>query len=635
MASSNTVIRIKRSSTVGVPPTGNTGELAYSYASNTLFIGNVLGTGVYNVGGQYYTSTIDSATAANVAGTLVKRDASGNIAASLYGNANSASYLQSPQNFSISGGDITASAVSFGGQNGVALNAALNAVPGLSAGTYGSGSLVPVITVGANGRILAISTSGTTSSGSITVGGNTGTVSFVTGNTFNIVGATGSGITTNAFAPVGSNANVVISVDNTHLRSNTTAVGPQVISTDLTVAGNLYVQGTQSYTNTAIYQTVDSLIELAANNTGGDIVDIGFYGLSNTNIAATNSNYYHGLIRAGSGGGAGVAGNFYLFKNLNTNPVSNTVTYTQLTAANTGNLVANIVNSTIYNSTINSLSSALTVGNGGTGTTSLASGQILIGAGTNAINPLANVSLSNTGTVATNSTITNLTVDVWGRVNTVTYTAISGLTVSQGGTGQSTFTNGQLIVGNGGTGPLQSLANVSPSVTGSLSATNTITSLTVDAYGRITAYTGAAIAIAASQVTSGQIAIAQGGTNSSSFTLNQLTYYNGTSIVSLANSSFSNTGTYGANTTITALQVDGFGRTNTAIYTPISGLTVGQGGTGASTFTSSGIIYGNGTGALQVTAIAGSADQTWSNQILTVTNAGVPVWSSAMDGGTF
>jgi len=36
-----------------------------------------------------------------------------------------------------------------------------------------------------------------------------------------------------------------------------------------------------------------------------------------------------------------------------------------------------------------------------------------------------------------------------------------------------------------------------------------------------------------------------------------------------------------------------------------------------------------------VTAVAGISDQTWSNQILTVTNAGVPVWSSAMDGGSF
>jgi hypothetical protein len=46
-------------------------------------------------------------------------------------------------------------------------------------------------------------------------------------------------------------------------------------------------------------------------------------------------------------------------------------------------------------------------------------------------------------------------------------------------------------------------------------------------------------------------------------------------------------------------------------------------------------VYGNGSGAMLVTAAAGTADQTWSNQIMTVTNAGVPVWSNALDGGQF
>lgn len=664
MAVSNTIIRIKRSSTVGIPPTGNTGELAYSYASNTLFIGNILGTGVYNVGGQYYTSTVDSATAANVAGTLVKRDASGNIAASLYGNANSASYLQAPQNFSISGSDITASAVSFGGQNGVTLNAALNAVPGLGAGTYGSGASIPVITVGANGRVLAISTVGSAASGSFNVGGNTGTVSFVTGNTFSIVGGAGSGITTTAFAPVGSNANVVITTDTTILRSNTAAVGPQVITTDLTVVGNLYVQGTQSYTNTSIYQTVDSLIELAANNTGGDVVDIGFWGISNTNTTVTNSNYAHGLLRAGSGGGAGVAGNFYLFKNLGFPGAGNTVTYTQLTAANTGNLVANLVNSTIYNASIVNLSSALPIGSGGTGSTTFTNNTLTYYNGTSIVS-LANLSFSNTGTYGTNSTITALAVDNFGRALSVVYTPIAGLTVSQGGTGQSTLSSGQILVG-AGTNGISSIANLTPTVTGTLSTNATITALTTDAYGRVSAYTAANIAISAAQVNSGTLStsfggtglntftsggalyatstsalttgtlpIASGGTNNTSYTNNTLTYFNGTGIVSLANVAFSNTGTYGTNSTITAISVDNFGRAISVVYTPIAGLTVSQGGTGFATATTNGLIYGNGTGALQVTAAAGTADQTYTNQIMTVTNAGLPVWATALDGGTF
>ena len=70
-------------------------------------------------------------------------------------------------------------------------------------------------------------------------------------------------------------------------------------------------------------------------------------------------------------------------------------------------------------------------------------------------------------------------------------------------------------------------------------------------------------------------------------------------------------------------------------------LAVEFGGTGVSTFTTNGIVYGNAAGALQVTAAAnmgtpGSGnDATTSFQILTVTSGGVPVWSNTIDGGTF
>ena len=75
----NTALRIRRSLTTGMPGNLVAGEIAYSYASNTMFIGSPAGTGVLNIGGQYYTSTIDSATSSNTGGTLVQRSASGNI----------------------------------------------------------------------------------------------------------------------------------------------------------------------------------------------------------------------------------------------------------------------------------------------------------------------------------------------------------------------------------------------------------------------------------------------------------------------------------------------------------------------------------------------------------------------------
>ena len=70
-------------------------------------------------------------------------------------------------------------------------------------------------------------------------------------------------------------------------------------------------------------------------------------------------------------------------------------------------------------------------------------------------------------------------------------------------------------------------------------------------------------------------------------------------------------------------------------------LRVEYGGTGRSEFNTNGILYGNGTSELLETAAANMSnpgitpDVATSYQILTVTAAGVPVWSDTLDGGTF
>jgi hypothetical protein len=586
MAISNTKILVKRSSTVATPSGLLAGEIAYSYLSNTFFISNASGTGVVNIGGLYYTQTIDNATNNATALTLVKRDANGNasfnyvvanVTGSITGSANSATYLNYPQNFSISGGDISATSVAFGGNNAVTLNASLNSIAGLTAGTYGGTTTIPVVQVAANGRIMAISN--TAISTSFTVTGNTGSASQAAANTLQINGAAGSGINTTITAN-GSGANVVISTDNTILRSNTTTgVGTvQTISTDLTVAGNLIVSGTQTFVNTSTVVTNDSLIKLAANNTVGDIIDIGFYGESNTGSSIA----YHGIIREGSGGTN--AGDFYVFKNLATDPTGNTVSYASLTQAN---LRANIISSNVT-------------------TTSLF------------VSGTANLATLNVSSIANIGTL-NLT---------------NPLGISSGGTNASSFSNGQRVVYNGTS--LVSQANTgTPTATGSLVASNTITSLTFNNYGEVTAYTTANIAIGTTQITSGVLGYTYGGTGSSSYTTGQVLVAGATGFVSLANVTTSVTGSLATNNTITSITTDSYGRLTAYTGSAISGLTVSQGGTGVSTFTTNGITYGNGTGALGVTASAGTSDQAYSNQILTVTNAGVPTWSSALDGGTF
>ena len=66
-------------------------------------------------------------------------------------------------------------------------------------------------------------------------------------------------------------------------------------------------------------------------------------------------------------------------------------------------------------------------------------------------------------------------------------------------------------------------------------------------------------------------------------------------------------------------------------------LEVQYGGTGVSTFTTNGILYGDSTDPLQVTAAAGTTDATTSFQILTVTSDidATPVWTDTIDGGSF
>lgn len=55
---------------------------------------------------------------------------------------------------------------------------------------------------------------------------------------------------------------------------------------------------------------------------------------------------------------------------------------------------------------------------------------------------------------------------------------------------------------------------------------------------------------------------------------------------------------------------------------------VGYGGTGATTLTSNGILYGNGTSAVQATAAG-------SDGYFLYSNAGTPAWTNVIDGGTY
>jgi hypothetical protein len=192
-------------------------------------------------------------------------------------------------------------------------------------------------------------------------------------------------------------------------------------------------------------------------------------------------------------------------------------------------------------------------------------------------------------------------------------------------------------MGNG-TGALSVLANSTYTLTGGLAAANTISSLTVDAYGRVTAATGVAIAIGAGQITSGTLPIARGGTNQTSFTPGQMIVFDGTSQASRANVTQTVTGGVSAANTISSITFDAItggvtAFTGSEIAIGASQITSGtlvtaRGGTGLSSFTSNGVFYASSTSAIaQATSVT-------EGHILTINASGVPTFSH-LSGGTF
>ena len=118
-------------------------------------------------------------------------------------------------------------------------------------------------------------------------------------------------------------------------------------------------------------------------------------------------------------------------------------------------------------------------------------------------------------------TINGSSVSLGGSV-TVTATASNALTIGTGLSGSSY---------NGSTAVTIAISNtgVSAATYGSASS---VPAIVVNAQGQITSATNTAIAIAASQVTSGTLAVAQGGTNLASYTAGDLLYASATTTLS-------------------------------------------------------------------------------------------------------
>ena len=488
----NTVIQLKWSEVSATPTTLNVAEPAYSNTSGKLYVGGTNQVPIL-IGGKYYVDRVDEATSANTANVIVKRDSDGAFSASyvraaLFGNANTATTLQTARTIAVTG-DVDANSVSFNGSGDVTLNLELTNT-GVTAGNYGGTGQIGVFAVDVDGRIT--SAANTAVATVLTFSGDTGTdtVNLLSG-TLNFEG--GDGITSAV-----TNDKASFAVDNTVLRNS----GAQSITGDLAVTGNLVVIGSSVTQNVQTVVTNDSLIELAANN-AADALDIGFFG----SYVSTGTKYTT-LFRDASD-----SGKFKLLTGGTEKPsVGNTV---NVLAFSTATLVTNLTGGTVSGLTAN-----IAISDGGTNANFFPTGNLVMFDGTRLVG-IANTGISAQTTGAADRTVV-VQVDNYGRVVGLTNTAIAisttqinagTLPIARGGTNQTTYTTGAMLQFDGTS--IASLANTGTA--GTYANASHVPVITTDVYGRVSAVTNTAIAIDTSQVTSGTLGVARGGTGASSF----------------------------------------------------------------------------------------------------------------------
>jgi len=157
-----------------------------------------------------------------------------------------------------------------------------------------------------------------------------------------------------------------------------TNTGTTTINHDLQVAGDIYFNGTANRLSATNLDVTDSIIYLSINN-AADILDIGWVGAYNP----AGTHLHTGLVRDATDG------YWKLFSNIAAEPTT-TVDFTGATydTLKVGSLIADTITSTLTG-TASGLSATLVVGSGGTGATTLAANNVLLGNGTSALQVVA------------------------------------------------------------------------------------------------------------------------------------------------------------------------------------------------------------------------------------------------------
>lgn len=278
--------------------------------------------------------------------------------------------------------------------------------------------------------------------------------------------------------------------------------------------------------------------------------------------------------------------------------------------------------STAYCSLTSNVTGILPAGNGGTGQSTYTIGDLLYASGSTALSTLADV--------ATGSALISGGVGVapaWGKVGLATH--VSGtLPVANGGTGQTSYTDGQLLIGNttGNTltkstltaGSGINIINGAGTITieANTGGVGTVTSVAVSGGTTGITVSGSPVTTSGTITLAGTLVAANGGTGQSSYAVGDLLYASTTSALSkLADVATGNTLISGG-----VGVAPSWGKVG--LTTHVSGtLGAGNGGTGLASYTTGDIVYASGASTL-----ASLADVATGNSLISGGVGVAPSW---------